>query len=178
MDSEENIRKRILKYIRNWSSHQGIQDVSAIAVVFAVVLVVEEFISNVNIHEACLRLEELINQFGNRAQNIDKNAQKSIKEKEKQYRISLSKAYDKYKKSSLYNKKSSFHYDQNIKFWDVISAIGHQDSPIKETVSMKHLYILYLSCFKYPISDGDDINRIDKLLTELVWGEMCILENK
>lgn len=162
-DCSENNRKRILKIGRNWIVHQGIQGISVVSIIFTFVLVLKQFIKISNGTVLSSLIEKLEKEYINiyDINDID-DAVKKISKMQEQY------IYD-FKNNCQNNQKKK--ENESVSYATVISGIGHENSPIKDTVSMDHLYSLYLLNLREYMEEKADLNYGE--LAKIVYKDIC-----
>lgn len=170
--------KGILKLTRNWLSHQGIENIASFDVAFVFHVMINTFFS-LSFDEKCKELdqimisnictcdenianyEEVVKKCGERAKKCHYNAFNDFLEElkrsrnEEEIRIIREKGYKE--------QGNCYMYKEDALLYDTISGIGNTRSPIKKSISMKDLYLLFLDNTK-----GDEYKWEKKLIAELI----------
>ncbi len=151
-DSEEDryiyACKSVLKIARNWTSHQGIKEISAYDVVFIFHILLKAFL-NMRVSPQIVEYDRmLLQEFCKDYNIISYEEVKTLIDETKACHIKEHQvAYQEFEqKATLLDLKRAkgYKFDEAASFYDTISAIGHAYSPIRASVSMKHLYALFL----------------------------------
>lgn len=167
---KSNAYQAVLKLARNWSSHQGINGITAFDVVFIFHIMLHTFIKVDSDHMKKLKEadQQLIKEFCFSEERMNKKSfENFIDTIEKDYRGEHYAANDHYtahKQSQSTQRCEEYRKgDDKTPFSQIISAIGHERSPIRESVCMNHLYALYLCMLK---SNYDNFNSFDYSVIE------------
>lgn len=153
-DSYKYACQAVLKIARNWSSHQGIQGISAYDVVFIFHIFINTFMNIDNSTEIYNYNQIMIKDFcGTKDILPYKSVKEIIGRAEEKYRKEYKEADEKFRKEATEKelekaRKNHYKYDGKANFYDIISGIGNACSPIRREVSMQHLYALFLNNLK------------------------------
>lgn len=153
-DSYKYACQAVLKIARNWSSHQGIQGISAYDVVFIFHILIYTFIDMDKSIEIDNYNQIMIKDFCDTNSILPYKSIKQISGKvEAKYRREYKEAEEKFRREATEKelnkaKRNHYKYNEQATFYDVISGIGNTRSPIRKEVSMQHLYALFLNNLK------------------------------
>lgn len=163
-----NTNRVILKLTRNWSFHQGINDVSYFDVLFIFHTFLGTFFNLTNFPDIRSLDNKLLESITNSKPQYDINKlYTSIDKIEKYYKdecLEAVNAYNTSKKSSNLNNNATRGYkkpSENSDFYKFITSIGHELSPKRDSVSMNHIYaIIAVSLKSKDFSEWNDLECI------------------
>lgn len=163
-DSYEYACRAVLKLARNWTSHQGIKNISAYDVVFFFHILVDTFL-DINKYPKLKEYDQILIKAlcHDEVRMQYQKVMEIVKKEEKKYRKKHKEACEASGKKG----KEGYKYDDESPLYDTISGIGHKFSPIRKEVSIKHLYVLFLSSLDEIYFNKDNI-FVYSVINELV----------
>lgn len=163
IDPFEYSFKAVLKITRNWTYHQGISRIEIFDVVFIFHIFINTFL-NVDMDEKLKILDQaLITEFCKN--NFTGYKEGLINQLKTKYLEMHRKSYNELSEQNREEaEKKGYRFNASASFYDIISAIGHECSPIKKNVSMEMIYSLFLVLL------GEDIvrNSEDIFINEVI----------
>jgi len=146
----EGAGKAVLKIARNWMSHQGINVTTSYEAVFIYYIFMRVFFDVNKSDKVNERLQTLVSEYNKENKKIPYEEIKKMLEKmEEKYRTDHKEAYDKFVREvgvvEAKKVEKIYSYKEGASICATISAIGNRYSPIRDCVSMEHLYVLFLS---------------------------------
>ena len=163
--SSQTALESVLKIVRNWISHQGINGIKSYDVAFVFYAMVSTFFGCKYLNDA---KKILLSFDGEDNIEIDYGIPEKINKMKEIAKSRHCDAYKRYTKNvgeekAAKNKKYSYREDANL--YDVISAIGNEFSDLREKVSMNYVYLLYLGMLdenEYGTLESIIVKRLEK----------------
>lgn len=153
------VGKETLKLVRNWISHQGINTISSFDVAYVYMMMLNVFfypndcvddtvdlknLKDLLVELSAIELEETTYE--------ERDYDEMIERMENDVKRIHKEAYERFTRRENENviqrEKKRYRYDENALIYDVISGIGNQNSDVRDSVSMKYVYLIYLSVLK------------------------------
>lgn len=167
--SLKEVAKKTLKIVRNWTSHQGIHDISSFDVAYVYMMMLRVFFYCDECLEDINNMEKLLIDLSSveskKLVNEGSDYDKIVDDMEEDAKKIHKNAYEEYKiqvgEKNAKKESGSYRYQEDAGLYDVISGIGNAKSPVKDKVCMKYVYLLYLSAFK-----GKGKDRVYKYIFE------------
>ena len=152
----QEIGKETLKLVRNWTSHQGINNISSFDVGYVYMMMLNVFFYSKECLADIASLEKLLVELSSmKSKDLnyeEKDYNKIVECMENHARELHKESYEKFKQKNseefVKKVKKTYRYDENAVIYDVISGIGNQYSDKKRTVCMYYVYLVYLSALK------------------------------
>ena len=161
----------VLKITRNWIFHQGIKNIKVFDVVFIFHILIHTFLDMNELQNIIELDKQMIESFCDSVELSEETFQKVFHNCKENCRNKNKKAYDEFLKTATkeIKKEAERKYwkpKENNTLYEIISGIGNDFSPIKETVSMSLLYILFLGNSKEDSYNNCFRNYVVKLIEE------------
>ena len=125
--------RAVLKIVRNWTSHQGIPNITAFDVVFVFTILIDTIIHLDECDDAYCNIKKLLKEYCKCTKDI--NAENIIRKSEEKY----NEVY-----LNLPKTKEKEEYQKQTNFYKKISGIGNEDSTEKNNVNMDMIYCMFL----------------------------------
>lgn len=150
------VGKETLKLVRNWTSHQGINNISSFDVAYVYMMMLRVFFYSDECMDDIASLENLLVELStieSETLNYEEKDYDNIVEcLENKARKIHKDAYRRFTRREdekvIQKEKRRYRYDENAVMYDIVSGIGNQNSDVRDRVCMDYVYLVYLSRLK------------------------------
>ena len=169
---EASAEAAVLKIVRNWMSHQGIKNIEAYDVAFIFYVLVVAFFQYDDKYEGdnyVDKAKKLVLKLDSRKQIKPYNITEQIEKMVNIVKVRHKEAYERFQEKG--GQAKDYRYSENASIYDAISAIGHQNSDLRETVSIEYIDLLYLGMLNLDIYEKDVLVKslADRLICSKVF---------